>query len=106
MKSDMDTRWRRIVSAARKAPAKPEPEMPPGFSTRVVAHWKSNPTQSLFATWKRLSLRVLAFGCLVMVASMLASHGEIRDTLSSVNPDVSQSVAELTQSQIEEVWMP
>lgn len=101
----MDKRWQRIVSAALKAPAKAAPEMPHGFSTRVVAHWKAQPTQSLSAIWKRLSLRVLAFGCLVMIGSMVASQGEIRETLLN-GKDVHQSVEELAQSQIEEVWLP
>jgi hypothetical protein len=101
-----DQHWERLVSEAHRAPARPMPEAPLGFATRVVARWREHPLPSLVSVWKMLSLRVLAFGCVVMVASLAASYGVIREQWLEPPPDIAAQVLESAAGQVEEVLLP
>jgi len=105
--SNHEQSWDRLVKAARQAPPRPRPDSaPPGFATRVVARWHEQAPPSLLSVWKFLSLRVLAFGCAVMVASLAASYGVIRDEWLAPRPDISVQLIESTGAQAEEVLLP
>lgn len=102
-----DQQWQRLVKAARTAPAHPLPESAPfGFAARVVARWREQPLPSLFNVWRMLSVRVLAFGCVVMLISLAASYGVIRDEWLAPREDLTVQVFESTGEQIEEVLLP
>lgn len=101
-----ESQWDRLVQTARTAPPRPLPEAPFGFATRVVARWAEQQMPSLFNLWKLLSLRVLAFGCLVMVASLGASYGVIREELARPQADLTVQVFEAAGVQLEEVLLP
>ncbi len=101
-----DQQWERLLKVAREVPRKPLPEAPMGFATRVVARWKEHPLPSLFNVWKMLSLRVLGFGCVVMVASLAASYGVIREHWLEPQPDISVQLIESAGEQIDEVLLP
>ncbi len=107
MMNKYDQQWNDLVRAARRAPVKPLPDAAPyAFSSRVVAQWKQRPAESLLNVWRLVSLRVLAFGCGVMLCSLAASYGTIEETLLAGGPDPALEVVELTGDQLEEVWVP
>lgn len=101
----LDANWRRLVKAARTAP-RPEPtEAPYGFATRVIARWQESPAPSLLGVWEFLSLRVLAFGCAVMVVSLATGYSVIREELVEA-PSVTETVVNLADNQIEMALLP
>lgn len=72
----------RLVQLAKKAPAAPEPEMPFGFATRVVARWQSAPASSPWTVWEMFSRRILAVSCAVMFLSLVFGYESLREGLS------------------------
>lgn len=71
-------KWDKLVKLARQAPKGPEPEMPLGFATRVVANWpKAVETPSLEAIWERLSLRFLGVALAILVVTVGFSYSTI-----------------------------
>lgn len=100
-----DANWRRLVKAAHTAPRPPAPEAPLGFAARVVARWQAAPSPSLLGVWEFLSLRVLAFGCAVMMISLVTGYGVIREEFVET-PSVTETVVNLADSQIEMVLQP
>lgn len=77
-----EQKWNRLVQLARKAPAEAEPEMPLGFATRVVAHWQPAAAPSLWTVWEKLSGRMLAASCALMIVCGLASYNVLREGFS------------------------
>jgi hypothetical protein len=58
--------WNKLARMAGKAPAE-EAALPFGFSTRVVAAWKSASSEKFFAaleglTWRGLAVALVIFG--------------------------------------------
>lgn len=101
-----DATWQRLIKAARTAPRPETPAAAPyGFAGRVVARWQAAPSPSLLGVWEFLSVRVLAFGCAVMVISLVTGYGVIREEWVET-PSVTETVANLTDNQIEMVVLP
>lgn len=100
-----DANWQRLIKAARTAPRPEPPAAPYGFAARVVARWQAAPPPSLLGVWEFLSVRVLAFGCAVMVISLVTSYGVIREEWGQT-PSVTETVANLADSQIKMVVLP
>ena len=71
MNHEFDPRWKIAAAAARRAQPDAPAEMPPGFATRVIAHWQAQPAASLALLWQALALRLL--GALALVLAMLAA---------------------------------
>lgn len=78
----MEQKWNRLVKLARQAPPAPEPEMPYGFATRVVARWPSSAAPSAWTVWESLSGRILAVSCALMILSVLTGYQVVRDGFS------------------------
>ena len=79
--------------------------MPFGFATRVVACWQETPAVSLLGVWEFLSLRVLVFGCAVMLISLATGYSVIREELVET-PSVTETVVNLADNQIEMILLP
>lgn len=72
---DFDTRWQRLVAAARQAPLVDDVAVPYGFATRIAARALSGQERpALLAVFGRFSVRALWLAGLVMVASMAANY--------------------------------
>lgn len=61
-------RWQSLVQAARNEPEE-RFEMPPRFATRVLAHWKEAPEESLPEVILLLSKRFLMASALLFILS-------------------------------------
>jgi hypothetical protein len=61
-------RWQTAIQTARRRPAEVF-EMPPGLATRVLAHWKEAPEESLLEVMTLLSKRFLMASALVFILS-------------------------------------
>lgn len=61
-------RWQSLAQAARHAPDE-RFEMPPGFTTRVLARWKEAPEESLPEVIIVLSKRFLMASALLFILS-------------------------------------
>jgi hypothetical protein len=102
-----DQQWERLMQAAAQAPPRRLPVAAPfGFATRVVARWRERPSPSIFGIWKMLSARVLAFGCVVMIASLAATYGVISEELLRPAPDLTVQLFESASEDIEEILLP
>jgi len=95
-------KWDKLVKLARQAPQGPEPEMPLGFATRVVANWPQPAASgpSLEAIWEGLSLRFLGVAMAIMLVTLGFSY-------SSIAADSEQPVVlSLTDSALDAVLEP
>jgi len=83
--SEFDRAWRKLVEAARRAPAAEDESAPYGFSTRVVAlaFESGRPQPSLFA---QLSLRAALVACLLAAVAVGVNFAAIRSALSPEPP--------------------
>ena len=94
-----DEQWKRLTKMARKAPAAPEPEMPYGFATKVVALWpKQSVEPTLEMIWERLTLRVLGIAMAVMLVTLGVTYPSLAEE--------SHGVLSLTDNVIENVIQP
>jgi hypothetical protein len=75
--NDIEQIWARLVSAARQAQTPGVTEIPQGFSTRVMAKWKTTPNSA--SAWEFLSVRALVFAFLLMVGSIAVNYNVIND---------------------------
>jgi hypothetical protein len=74
--SKFDSTWRKLVAAARQAPAVADESAPFGFSTRVAAQAFSAERDSS-STFARLSLRAAAVACLLAVVAVAVNFSAI-----------------------------
>jgi hypothetical protein len=72
--NDFESRWQRMVSAARQAPVADEGTAPYGFATRVAARALSEERPMLLAVFGRFSVRALWVAGLLMLASVAANY--------------------------------
>ena len=72
--------WQRLTAAARQAPDERDLSPPYGFSTRVAAMAMAAPSSSSMLI-RRLSLRALGVGSLLMLVTIGASAGPILTAL-------------------------
>jgi hypothetical protein len=71
-----DTTWRKLVLAARRAPATPDEPAPFGFSTRVAAlAFAAQPASP--SPFARVALRAAVVACLLAVAAVAANYSAI-----------------------------
>jgi len=95
-------KWDKLVKLARQAPKGPEPEMPLGFATRVVANWPQPvaAVPSLEAIWEGLSLRFLGVAMAIMLVTLSFTY-------STIAADSDQPViVSLTDSALDAVLEP
>jgi hypothetical protein len=74
--SKFDSTWKKLVAAARRAPAAADESAPFGFSTRVAAQAFSVQRDSS-SSFARLSLRAAVVACLLAVVSVAVNYSAI-----------------------------
>ncbi len=91
--NDFDSKWRRCVEHARRAPPRAE-TAPFGFATRVLAAGGPPPAPAVERVWERLALGWLAavMAGLAVCAALELPH--LRDA-RPLNPGVENIVAQL-----------
>ena len=86
---DFESKWQRLVVAAREAPTEDAVAAPYGFATRVAARARSEPPPAL-AVFGRVSVRALCFACLLTLASGAANYlafaGSADDEQALIDP--------------------
>jgi hypothetical protein len=87
--NDFESKWQRLVVAARQAPAADEVAAPYGFATRVAARAMSERPPALLA-FGRFALRALCIACLLTLASGAANYlafaGSTDDEQALIDP--------------------
>src|SRR3954452_19957236 len=64
----------RLSRLARRAPAQPPGDLPPGVATRVLAQVRGAREAEGASLWERLSLGALPFATAAAALCLLASH--------------------------------
>jgi len=75
---DFDSRWARLVAAARQTPAPADATAPYGFAVRVAARAWADDRPTLQALFGRFALRALWVACLLMLASVAVDYFYLR----------------------------
>ena len=91
MNEEFNRRWK--LAAAHAAPPDAPTEMPPGFATRVLAHWRAQTIPSPAALWHFLALRVLGALALVLVLLAALDFTDARGR-EAWRPDLGDAVSE------------
>ncbi len=92
---NMDEKWPKLAALARKEPAAPTPELPFGFSTRVVARWQSSAKAAMPSLWEWFSVRGLLVACAVMAVAVGLNYdllGESESSLVPVTPETFEMI--------------
>ncbi|HTX67496.1 MAG TPA: hypothetical protein VMD31_17130 [Opitutaceae bacterium] len=76
--NDFDSRWARLVAAARGAPAPADVAAPYGFAVRVAARAWADDRPTLQGLFGRFALRALWVACLLMLASVAVDYFYLR----------------------------
>ena len=88
--NDFDSRWQRLVAAARQAPGPEESAAPYGFATRVAARAMSGEAPAAYAVFGRFSVRALYLAGLLtltgVAANYLAFAGSADDEQNLIDP--------------------
>lgn len=94
--NDNDKGWRRLVAAARRAPAEPDEAAPFGFSTRVAALAFGAQTSPAPA-FGRLALRAAGIACLLAAVAVGVNFSAIVGAFSDepAAADADDPVAEV-----------
>jgi hypothetical protein len=66
----------RLSRLARRAPAHPPGELPPGLATRVLAQVRAEQNMEGVSLWEQLSLRALPFAAPAAALCLLVSHAK------------------------------
>ena len=66
----------RLSRLARRAPAQPPGELPPGLATRVLAQVRAGENTEGVSLWERLSLGALPFATAAAALCLLISHAK------------------------------
>jgi len=78
--SKQDEQWQRLAKLARQAPKVPEPEMPYGFATRVVAQWpKVSAEPALEIIWEKFALRFLGIAFAIMAITVSLTYSTLAE---------------------------
>jgi hypothetical protein len=72
--NELESRWQRLITAARQAPATKDVAAPYGFATRVVARALSDERPARSAMFERFSVRALWVACLLTLVSVAANY--------------------------------
>ncbi len=75
----LDRAWHRLAQQAGQVP-EPSREAPPGFATRVLAHWREARGESTLAMLEWLTLRGLAVALFILLGCAALGY----DTLLGV----------------------
>jgi hypothetical protein len=70
MAPNPDSRWQRLLAAARCAPAAPPEPAPPGLATAVVARWRAARPEPLDEWLALFGRRVLCACALFFITSL------------------------------------
>jgi hypothetical protein len=87
----------RLSRLARRAPAQPSGELPPGLSTRVLAQVRAAQNAEGVSPWERLSFGALPFATAVAALCLLVSY----DKQEPPRADVDLLVQHLLASDFE-----
>lgn len=74
MPDPLEPRWRRVLDAARRAPADPPEPAPPGLATAVVARWRAARPEPL-DEWLALFGRRALCACALLFTVSLGLAG-------------------------------
>ena len=97
--SKQDEQWQRLAKLARQAPKAPEPEMPYGFATRIVAQWpKANAEPALEIIWEKFALRFLGLAFAIMLVTVGLTYSSLAEE--------SHELVTMTDSVIDTVLQP
>jgi len=66
----------RLSRLARRVPAHPPGELPPGLATRVLAQVRAAQNAEGVSPWERLSLRALPFATAAAALCLLVSYAK------------------------------
>jgi len=72
--NDFNSRWQRLVAAARRAPVTDEMAAPYGFATRVAARAVNEPRPGVAAIFARFSMRALYLACLLTLTGVATNY--------------------------------
>jgi len=64
----------RLSRLARRAPARPPDELPPGLANRVLAQVRAEQDAEGRSLWERLSLGALPFAAAIAALCLIVSH--------------------------------
>lgn len=93
---NFDEQWQKVAERARQTP--PRDEVPPfGFVTRVAALVQHSQAPGVEMLWVRLTLRLLAGVCAVLVACAALELPHFRDA-HPLDPGIENTVAQLIWS--------
>lgn len=85
-----ESKWQRLVTAARQAPETRDAAAPYGFATRIAARALSEGRPELRAVFARFSVRALWVACLLTLVSVAANYlafaGSADDEQSLLDP--------------------
>lgn len=92
--NEFERRWKLATDAARRAADDRPLEAPPGFATRVVAHWQSAPATSLTQLWQQLAWRVFG-GVAAALLAVVALDVATSPPADPLRPEVGATVGEM-----------
>jgi hypothetical protein len=72
--NEFESKWQRLVTAARQAPVTKDVAAPYGFATRVAARAMGDGRPTLSAMFGRFSVRALWVACLLTLVSVAANY--------------------------------
>ena len=91
--------WNKLARSAAAAPTEAA-ELPHGFATRVLAHWRAQPGERLFSTMEFLTWRGLAVAMLILVGSVALGYDALSGFISGdarLPDDMFQFIPGITQ---------
>lgn len=91
--NDFDTKWQKLTTLARHAPAEPAGEVPAGFAARVTLQAASFSLPSPWAVLEHLALRGLVAATACCVAAVAFNYfGASPDMTDEADFDATMSV--------------
>jgi hypothetical protein len=85
-----ESKWQRLITAARQAPETRDVAAPYGFATRIAARALSDEGPAVLAVFGRFSVRALWVACLLTLVSVAANYlafaGSEDDEQSLIDP--------------------
>lgn len=94
--------WNQLAQAAARAPQE-GPELPHGFATRVIAHWKTQTTQAseaVYRTIESFTWRGLAVAMVILIGSAALGYEAVAGFITgdaSLTEDLFQIIPGLGQ---------
>ena len=87
-------KWEKLAAQARRAPQEGLPDLPYGFTTRVVARWQATAKAAMPSMWEWMSVRGLLVACGVMVLALGLNYDLYGESATSALP-LSQETFDL-----------